>query len=338
MTELANALPFLATQLADHETHWSLGTFGALAEFTRAANEPAAVSQNESSLSAVTGRGGIRITPPAELRLFASESATRQSWSHRVALCLPEAACAMSRRAVLTELGPDTQALRDEDRAAILFDLGLDTLQVDCCVRVADPQVAAALRAQIGRSVFAAGNPAMGMILATNPHRVFINRVGRIEVYQPIPPSNGRSPEGPHTHVLPKLLQGRRTHAATEPAPDGFVPCAHLYPAHPAKDALGRALPFDARRHDSFQRLLRAFGDPSAIALKHRVIAAIAQGKGPSMVRLPDDRFARAGVRVALRQMQAQREGSPALAAWLAAHDRLQAGEVEEAAAVQGHE
>ena len=56
----------------------------------------------------------------------------------------------------------------------------------------------------------------MGMILAANPHRVFISRLGRIEVYQPIPPPSGKSPEGPHTHVLPRLLQSRRTHPATD--------------------------------------------------------------------------------------------------------------------------
>ncbi len=47
--------------------------------------------------------------------------------------------------------------------------------------------------------------PAMAMILAANPHRVFLSRLGRIEVYQPIPPPSGKSPQGPHTHVLPQL-------------------------------------------------------------------------------------------------------------------------------------
>jgi hypothetical protein len=85
--------------------------------------------------------------------------------------------------------------------------------------------------APCGRSVFEPGNPAMGVILAANPHRVFISRIGRIEVYQPIPPATGKSPDGPHTHVLPKLLRSKRSHPATEPIPDGWVPCAHFYPA-----------------------------------------------------------------------------------------------------------
>lgn len=329
-------IAFLAAQLDDCDTHWSLGTFGALAEFCRDAGEPVALTRDDGAVSAVTPRGGIRLEPRPDLRLAASESATRDSWSHRVSLCLPVKACLMNRRAHLTELGPDTGALREADRSAILFDLGLDLLQLDACVRVSDPGVAGKLRECAGRPVFEPGNPAMGVILAASPPRVFVGRVGRIEVYQPIPPPNGRSPEGPHTHVLPKLLQHKRTHAATEPVPDGYVPCAHLYPAHPAKDALGRALPFDARRHDDFQEMLSRFGDPHAVALKQRVIAAIGQGCDPSAIAVPDDRFARANVRVAVRQLRASRGSSPALTPWIAAHDQGHAAEADDTEAMHG--
>jgi hypothetical protein len=329
---------FLAAQLADCETHWSLGTFGALAEFARDAGEPVVFSRGERSASAVTARGGIRIEPRPGLRLAASESTTRESWSHRVSLCLPMAACAMGRRAVLTELGPDVEALREQDRDATLFDLGLDVLQLDACVRVSDPGVAATLRSCAGRSIFDGGNPAMAAILAAHPHRIFLGPVGRIEVFQPIPSPDGRSPDGPHTHVLPKLLQHKRTHAATEPVPDGFVPCAHLYPAHPAKGALGHALPFDARRHDCFQDILRRFGDPNAVALKQQVTIAIAEGRDPSAVAVPYDRFARANIRVAVRQLRASHGPLPALSPWIAAYDAGQAdtADVDETEAMHG--
>ena len=125
----------------------------------------------------------------------------------------------MNARTALTDLGADSAALRERDRDAVLFDLGLGALQVDCCVRIADPEIAAQLRAHCGQPVFCSS--AMGIILATNPHRVFLSRLGRIEVFQPIPPPDGKSPDGPHTHVLPGLLRHRRTHSATEPIPDG---------------------------------------------------------------------------------------------------------------------
>ena len=323
MNHSAGIAGFLADQLADASVQWSLGTFGAIAEFMRDADELVTLARAASSLSATTARGGIRIDLHAEMRLHASETAVGESWSHRVALCLPTERCAMSRRATLTELGPDGEALRDADRSAVLFDLGFGCLQVDACIRSSDAEVLAQLRKHVGRSVFEPGNPAMSVILASHPHRVFVARLGRMEVYQPIPPTGGKSPEGPHTHVLPKLLAQGRTHAATEAVPDGFVPCAHLYPPHAAKDGSGRTLPFDAGRHAAFQDILRSFGDPDAAALKQRVIAAIAAGEGPSAVPIPDARFARASVCVALRQLRAAGAHSPTLKAWIAAYNSL---------------
>jgi Family of unknown function (DUF6925) len=318
---------FLAEQMMNAETQWSLGTFGAIAEFARDPDEPFTFQRGKASLCVLTARGGMRIKPPAALRPVAFETTTRESWSSRVALCLPQERCGMSRRSVLTELGPDDGALREHDRDAILFDLGIDALQADLCVRVSDPDVAAQLRAQEGRALLAPGNPAIGVIVKASPHRVFISRVGRIEVYQPIPDPHGKSPDGPHTHVLPKLLSHRRTHAATEQIPDGWVPCAHLYPAHPAKDALGQARPFDPARHDAFERMLRMFGDPEFVSLKQRVVAAVNGGEDPSVIAVTDQRFARTNVRVALRQLRAAPERSPSLAAslaaWLAAHERV---------------
>jgi hypothetical protein len=220
---------------------------------------------------------------------------------------------------VLAELGSDGDALDERDRDAILFDIGLGARQVDCCVRVGDPEVAALLRANCGQSVFA--SPAMGIILAANPHRVFLSRLGRVEVFQPIPPPDGKSPDGPHTHVLPGLLRHRRTHPATEPLPDGMVPCAHVYPAHPAKDAMGHARPFDHARHDAFQAILRSYGDPTFLALKQQVMDAVAAGADPLAVAMPEQRFARTNVRVTLRQLKAQHEAVPSLQAWLAAHE-----------------
>jgi hypothetical protein len=330
VNDAASHIELLATQIADHEASWSLGTFGAIAEFARDPDEPVELSRTDADLAAATARGGIRITPNERLRLFASESTTRESWSQRVSLCLPESRCAMNGRAALTALGSDAEALREQDREAVLFDLGLGTLQVDACVRVADREVTAELLQCVGRSLFEPGNPAMMIILAANPHRVFVSRLGRIEVFQPIPPADGKSPTGPHTHVLPKLLQHRRTHSATEPVPDGYVPCAHLYPAHPARDAFGRGRPFDGGRHAAFQSILRAFGDPAVVALKQRIIAAIAAGADPTAIAVTDHRFARTAIRVAVRQLCATDDVSPALAAWMAVHERSDRVEPED--------
>jgi len=328
MTDLVD---FLAEQVADSEVAWSLGTFGALAEFTRDADEPVVLDRDDNAVSAVTPRGALRIARHPELRPFASESPTAQSWSHRVALCLPEASCAMGGRAELTEVGIDREALREEDRAGVLFDLGVGAHQADCCVRSSDADVVAALRGCTGKSLFSPNSGAMKVMLAASPHRVFISRLGRIEVYQPIPPADGKSPSGPHTHVLPKLLAHGRTHSANEPLPPGWIPCAHFYPPHPARDAFGKRRPFQAKHHAAFQALLARYGDPQRLALKQRVIDLVMSGGEPFEIPIDNDRFARATVRVALRQLRALDQSPSALNAWLSAHDRIESTESDEA-------
>lgn len=327
MTSQAQIFKLLTEQIRNAGTQWSLGTFGAIAEFSRDPGEPVKLTASEAEIAVVTERGGIAIRPVEGLRPFASEGITKLNWSHRVALCLPKSACEMNRRGVLTELGPDTGALRIEDRGNVLFDLGLDALQTDLCIRLADEAVVAKLQEHVGRSVFEPGNPAMGIILSASPHRVFLSRIGRVEVYQPIPPASGKSPDGPHTHILPKLLKSGRTHPATEPIPMGWIPCAHLYPPHPARDELGEAQPFDAARHDAFQLIVETFGSPESLAIKRRIMDAVNAGEPPSA--MAESRHGRTSIRIALRQMKAAGHASPVLPAWLASFD--QAGIADDA-------
>lgn len=293
-------------QTAEAGTGWSLGGFGAIAEFLRDPDEPASIAADIEGVAVTTARGALRSDWIPGLRPVAYETAVGQGdrWSHAVALCLATDTCAMSRRSVVTELGPDRAALRPEHRDGILFDLGLGVLQADICVRSADPALLAQLRAGCGRSLFAPDNPLMGVVIAVGPHRVFQARLGRVEVYQPVPPADGRSPEGPHTHVLPKLLRSGRTHAATAPIPVGWVPCAHLFPPHPARDTLGRRRPFDVARHRAFQELWERFGDPRAVALKAEILAAIRAGRD-DLLPASATRAERAVARVAQCQARA---------------------------------
>jgi hypothetical protein len=318
MATQSAAIELLHAQIANAGTQWSLGTFGGIAEFSRDRDEKVRLTQSAMGAAAVTARGGIAIELSDGCRPFALECITKASWSQRVALCLPAGDCAMNRRTVLTELDVDRDALQPEHRGSTLFDLGLGALQADLCVRLDDPDMVTRLRRCCGRPVFDPANPAMGMLLEVNPHRVFISRIGRIEVYQPIPPASGKSPDGPHTHVLPKLLKSGRTHAATEPIPEGWIPCAHFYPSHPVSDGGGL---FDAACHDSFQRMIERFGLPEGLAIKRRVAGAIGSGELPSDLASALDRSGRTGVRIALRQLKAAGTASPMLRAWLAEFD-----------------
>ncbi|WP_436644018.1 DUF6925 family protein [Microbaculum sp. FT89] len=293
----------IAEKLRDPGTAWSLGTFGAIAEFLYDDGEPIELGTASDHVCAATDRGAIRLDFDADMVAFAYETpnSAPDRWSHAVALCLPRATCAASRRTVLTELGPDVAAVRPRDREAILFDLGLGTLQVDACVRVSDPAVVTRFREWCGTSLFAPGNPLGPAMPDISPHRVFTCRFGRIEVFQPIPPADGRSPEGPHTHLMPKLLRTGQTHARTVPIPEHLVPCAYIHPPNPVVDIMGRAKPFDRRAFVEFQALLRSFGDPELMSLKTRLLMALQKDEKPGG-EPPRGRHVSACVKLAERQ------------------------------------
>jgi hypothetical protein len=67
----------------------------------RDAEETATLDRDADAVWVVTARGGLRVETHNALRPIASEVLTAQSWSQRVALCVPEEACAMTKRSVL---------------------------------------------------------------------------------------------------------------------------------------------------------------------------------------------------------------------------------------------
>ena len=259
----------LLEHLRDPGSSWSCGRFGAIAEFHRDPGEPVAIDERPV-LSAATARGAIRIEAPGELRPIAYETISKciDSWGHGLALCLPRERARMNGRSVITELGPDREAVRAEDRDALLFDLGLGGGSAAICVRTPDAETIRLLRAACGRSLFEGAAGLLPHLPALSPHRVFISAAGRIEVYQPIPPPTGKSPDGPHTHVLPRLLARGRSHAATVPIPPGWVAVMTLYPPHSLRQGSGRPIAFDPARHAAFQALMDRYGAPALMAGK----------------------------------------------------------------------
>lgn len=230
MTE-TRPFDLLRRHARDPRTGWSLGIFGAIAEFMRDADEPARTVDAEDRFQIGTDRGALRIVPHPEAQIidFTTPSRHPERRMRAAVACLPASSAARAGRRAIAEIGPDRDAVREEDREARLFDLGIGLDCVEACVRTTDPALIDALRAAEGRGMFEVEG--LGpVLLAAAPHRVFISALGRIEVYQPIPAPGGVSPEGPHTHVLPQLIAHGRTHAATVPIPEGLVPCLSVHP------------------------------------------------------------------------------------------------------------
>ena len=320
-------------QLRKHGTGWSIGSFGAIAEFHHHPDEPVPASADGQSLACVTSRGGVRFDRVADIVPVAYEtlSAKPHRWTHGVALCLPATDAAMNKRCGITELGPDRDALRPQDRDAILFDLGVCAANdsqryIDFCVRTDEPILIDALRAGSGRSFLDPDNPAMAPIHERNPHRIALSAVGRVEVYQPIadPAAQGVPPIGPHTHVLPKLMASGRFYSANLPIEDGLVPCAMMYPGNPTMSALGEDCEFDPDLHDSFQQLFWHCGAAEQCDIKRRALRALAAGETPDRFAVPDSRVARPAVRVLCRQLNRDHRlvfDTKLLQAWSAAFE-----------------
>lgn len=313
MTDCGHVERLVRDHLDDPESSFSMGSLGAIAEFHRDRDEPAI----RDGPIVVTARGAIRVVRDGRVvaRAYESPSSHRSRWRHGVVLCLPEACAAGAVRSALTEIGPDRDAVREQDRGAVLFDMGLGARNVDFCIRTADETLIRLLRAHAGRSVLEPGSRVMPALLDASPHRIAITRLGRIEVYQPI--GRVRTPEGPHTHVLPKLLASGRTHTTAIPVPEGHLPCLDLYPAHPALGPDGRDKPFDAKAHAAFQALLAVWGAAAHRHEKERALRAISDETPPGAYEPPDTRMGRAALRVALRQLRAAGErDSPVLRSW----------------------
>ena len=313
---------------------FSIGSFGAIAEFHRRTDEPVELLTARSpgtnppgveTMGVTTARGALRVAVRPEARGVAYETLSRDGrrWQQGVAFCLPEAAGRGGRRSVLTPLGADGDAIRAEDREAQLFDMGLGARNIDFCVRSGDPDLVRLLERHAGESLLSPGHPAAAAVLEASPHRIACSALGRLEVYQAI--GRLRTPEGPHTHLLPKFLRSGRTHSANIPVPQGWLPALMLHPASAVSDENGRSIPYRPERQAAFEALRARFPDPAVLQVRTALLEFLQSCDGLERFPPPADRTQRTALRVALRQLRAQGWAGRDLSPWIAAFEPTRA-------------
>jgi len=200
--------------LAEAANGWSVGAWGAIGEFQYDADEPGLVV-DLAALTVTSPRGALQIGDLSGVELFAlvdDRDRTRE-----IAFCSSRHG---AQRTTIHELDETT------------FDLGIGAPHVDMMVRLRldDAATRTALREGVGQPLLAPGNPAGAAIGHASPTRVFASALARLEVHQPIPPPGGRSPAGPHSHLLPHYLKEGRAHAPGSPLPAGLYCGLSLYP------------------------------------------------------------------------------------------------------------
>ncbi len=200
--------------LASPDHAWSVGTYGAIGEFDYASDEPA-LEVDLERLSVRTARGALLIQNLDDVRAFALVN--ERGETREIAFCSPRGGAGRDR---IGEI---------DDRT---FDVGIASPHIDMLIRLkaGDSETAATLRGAVGRWLFEAGNPAGAAIARASPTRILASAIAHLEVHQPIPGPGERSPEGPHTHLLPKLLAKGLVHPPGSPLPDGVYCGLSLYP------------------------------------------------------------------------------------------------------------
>lgn len=301
----ASMNPDLATLLrdclADPRYAYSIGGYGALAEFHD--DTARAGTDDDTTLSLVSSRGAlcIELAGVTLARAWECLSARAERWQCGIGLLAPRSRAARAARRVLTELGPDREAVEARHRSELLFDLGVGLPHADFCIRTGDAALIGLLRASLGERVLETGHALLEAIIEAAPHRVVRSSAARIEVYQRI--DRRRTPDGPHTHLLPGLLGRRRAHDAALPYPDDCLPVLTLHPENPLVDATGRERPFARDAWQRFEAVLARYGDPHYLAEKQRQVDAVAQHRAPTDYARPRTRLGRLARRVALRQL-----------------------------------
>jgi predicted Fe-S protein YdhL (DUF1289 family) len=209
---------------------WVHGVFGAIAEFCVGTDEAVGLDLGVTCLVATTPRGSIRFEISEDVRALTLATTVESIMTGVIVLVVPRARAALPSYTGLAALGPDRDAIREQDRDGQLYDFGLGMQAADFCIRTADRDLIEGLNAHRGQGWhdFLAG--VGGRILQASPTRVTRSAIGRIEVFTRIPLPGGESPIGPHTHFLPAHLAGGRETPPGLDLPENLLPCAIFYP------------------------------------------------------------------------------------------------------------
>ena len=162
------------------------------------------------------------------LGLTGAASAQNYPWKpdRPITLAVPRSVLPAPSLKVTAEAA-DPGALRPEHETAVLVDLAVGHSAATFSVRTADPDLIAALRAVEGCTWQEALDRVGHLLVAASPHRVVTGPLGRIEVYNPIPQEWHASPDGCHTHLLPRLLETGRERADGDELPSELVAAAN---------------------------------------------------------------------------------------------------------------
>lgn len=221
---------FVIRTLQQAQGTWVVGVVGAVAEFVAKPGGTVGVREIEDAIVATTDGGALKFQIDDDVRALTFDPLDTPAEQQRIVLTVKRARGSPDLADVVTDLGPDAQAVRATDRGVQLFDLGLGRKEARFCVRSATGPALNAL-SSAAESPLPEVIPSLGLVLVEHsPVRIVESALGRIEVSTPIPLPGGKSPAGPHTHLLPDHLATGRALPAGMDLPRAYWPGAVFYP------------------------------------------------------------------------------------------------------------
>lgn len=202
------------------------GVWGASAEFRRLPDAPCQVTRDPEHLTVTVPHGALRLHAAPWLTAFEID---RAGDAPLIALAVPQGRALRDAPRALTPMGPDPAPLLDRDATGLRYDLGLGRRTARFVVRC-DARLAPRLQAAVGtpwpEHLVHLGGP----LGAASPVRILETPCLRVEIDAQIPPPDGTSPQGPHTHLLPDHVAQGLDLPPTVPLPAGYVATALLAP------------------------------------------------------------------------------------------------------------
>ena len=219
---------FVTSTLEAGRGTWVIGVVGAVAEFTAAQDANVDVHVDGYEITAYTQNGAMRVKINDVVRALTFDP---PDWEReaRIVLAVKRERVRLPIALCVADLGPDANALLHEKNTK-LFDLGLARKEGRFCVRLGEGAAREALNGSTGLTFPQALPMIAGPLVAESPTRVVESALGRIEVQGQIPPPDAKSPDGPHTHLLPDHLETGRALPVGMDLPRAYLPGAIFYP------------------------------------------------------------------------------------------------------------
>jgi len=288
----------LVKYVNDPRATWAVGGLGAIAEFAWKKDEDVFFDIKKTRVFIKTPRGSLEIKDYDTAKLIPYFILPKNSdfWGHGIAFCLPTAKAQMTKRKTLTELKPTK-------KNTSLFDLGLETTNVDCLVCTNDSNLLGMLRKNTGKHLFQNSNPALYSIIDSSPKRVFVSRLAKIVVKTPIPKPGETTNPGPHTHVFPEMLVTKRTHSANIPIPSGYVPTLLLFPPNPISYEADSTPRLNIDDYNTFRNIYDSLAPPLVRLLRKQAEKMINDRCDPENFPVPKNQESRTALQALMREL-----------------------------------